>query len=113
MFAVLAIAIIGIEARSRTQIFGRKSENSKLIRRENVRQAAHEPDAIVRASIFWPHRGDTTPERIGAVVVVHREKASLSNARITSGGIGQDRITVGFTSAAGRPIDSVVELWSQ
>lgn len=113
LLAVLAIAVIRIEANARTQIFGRKSETSDLFDRKIIKHPALGGNTVAEAEYSWFERVGGKLRRIGAVVVSHQGRGEGATARITYGGPGNTEVIVRLKSAPGRPIDSEVQLWTQ
>lgn len=111
LLAVLAIAVIGIEANGRRQIFGRITETSKLVYRKIITHSALEGNAIAETKYDWFARVGGRAKRIGAVVVNHQGRGEGAVARIEGGGPGEFKVRLRFKSAPGRPIDSEVLIY--
>lgn len=109
----MAIATIGIEADTHTQIFGRKTETSIQFRGELVLRSALGPNDVLRVNFTWPLPEETNKRRIGAAIVHHSGKGKGSCASIITGGPGHGEIVLGINSAPGQDIESNVELWTQ
>lgn len=110
LFAVLVIAIIGIEANP--QVFGQIGDNSVIFRRETVKLPGVGGRNIATARFTFPVLGDVQNARIGAIVVSHQGRGEGSDARIVTGGPGHKSVILEIDSAPGRPIESVVALWT-